>query len=101
MLSVVYRVVIKTDKIEEFEKIALLCTKCAHEDEDCLYYSFFRSLTNPQDFIVYYRFTDKEAQDRHIKNLHLKIGPPRTSRDLSEKFLELLADEELVLFKQE
>lgn len=101
MLSVVYRVVTQIHKEEEFEEIARLCSKCAHEDKDCLYYSFYKSLTNPKEFIVYYKFTDKNAQDRHILNLHQKIGPPRKGRDLPERFLELLEDEELILFKNE
>jgi quinol monooxygenase YgiN len=99
MVSVVYRVVAKNNKEKDFKKIAIKCDECAHESKDCLYYSFFQSITNPNDFIVYYRFTNKKAQDEHIKKLQQKIGPAKDNRDLPAKFLELLQEEELVLFK--
>lgn len=99
MVTVIYRVVAKEGKEEEFKKIALLCTQCAHESKDCLYYTFFRSVTNPQEFLVYYRFKNKKAQDKHIENLHRKIGPAESKRDLPVKFLELLDEEEIVSFK--
>lgn len=99
MVTVVYRVVTKSGNEETFRQVALKCVECAHESKDCLYYNFFQSLTDPKEFIVYYRFTSKEAQDKHIENLHKKIGPARSGRDLPIKFLELLQDEEVVLFK--
>lgn len=99
MISVVYRVTAKPGMEDDFRKVALECTKIAHESKDCLYYSFFQSLTNPQDFIVYYRFTTKKAQDIHIKHLQERIGPAEGDRDLPIKFLELLQDEEVVLLK--
>lgn len=99
MVTVVYRVTTKPGMDEKFKDIALQCTKCAHESEDCLYYSFYQSIVNPNEFIVYYRFTNKRAQDIHIKNLQEKIGPSKGNRDLPIKFLELLQDEEVVVFK--
>ena len=99
MVTVVYRVLTKTGKENEFKKIALLCEKSAHESKDCLYYSFFRSLTNKREFIVYYRFRNRKAQDKHIENLQKKIGPADSKRDLPDKFLNLLDEEEVILFK--
>jgi quinol monooxygenase YgiN len=99
MVTVVYRVLIKKGKESEFKKIAIQCVKYAHESSGCLSYAFFRSLTNPREFLVHYRFTNKKAQDKHIENLHKKIGPAEGDRDLPRKFLNLLDDEEVVLFK--
>lgn len=99
MVTVVYRVLTKTGKESEFKKIALMCVECAHESRDCLHYSFFQSLINPREFIVYYRFTSKKAQDRHIENLQKKIGPAKSKQDLPDKFLDLLDEEEVVLLK--
>lgn len=96
MVTVVYRVVAKEGKDKEFKQIALKCVECAYESKDCLYYTFFRSLTDPREFMVYYKFTNKEAQDRHIENLGKKIGPARQNRDLPENFLRLLDEEELI-----
>jgi quinol monooxygenase YgiN len=99
MVTVVYKVVTKEGNEEKFKEIALKCQQCAHESEECLYYSFFQSITDPKEFLVYYRFKDKKAQDKHILNLQKKIGPAKGKRDLPNKFLELLSDEEVVLFK--
>lgn len=99
MITIVYRVVVKKGKEGEFKKIALTCERCAHESKDCVYYSFFRSLTNPREFLVHYKFTSRAAQDRHIENLQKKIGPGKSKRDLPDKFLHLLEEEDVVLFK--
>lgn len=99
MVTVVYRMQTKEGKEDEFKKIALKCEECAKESNGCLYYSFFRSLTNPREFLVYYRFTNRKAQDAHIENLQKKIGPAESKRDLPNKFLNLLDEEEVVLFK--
>lgn len=99
MVTVVYKVTTKPGLEHKFKDIALQCTRCAHESKDCLYYSFFQSITNPFEFIVYYRFTSKKAQDIHITNLQKKIGPAEDAQDLPVKFLELLEDDEVVLFK--
>jgi quinol monooxygenase YgiN len=99
MVTVVYRVLTKKGKEDEFKKIARICTKCAHESKDCLYYEFFRSLTNPREFLVYYRFKTRAAQDAHIAHLQEKIGPAESKRDLPDKFLKLLDEEEVILFK--
>lgn len=99
MITVVYRVVAKEGQSQNLESVISEFVKCAHESTDCVYYTFFRSISNPLEYLVYYRFTSKLAQDEHIKNLHTKVGPPRIERDLPEKFLDLLDQEELVLFE--
>ena len=101
MITVVYRIVAKEGKREELIQIIHQFTKCAHKSVDCHYYTFFQSLENNKEFLVYYRFANKIAQDDHIKNLHKKIGPAPTGRDLPEKFLNLIDQEELILFKDE
>ncbi len=99
MVTVVYKVVIKTGSEEEFRKVALKCEECAHMSEECLYYSFFRSLDNPREFLVYYRFKTKSGQDKHIEKLREVLGPSPSKRDLPHKFLDLLSAEEVILFK--
>ena len=98
MVTVVYKVLIKEGKEEQFKEIALKCEECAHSSKDCIYYTFYRSLNNPRDFIVSYRFTSKEAQDNHIEKLQEVIGPAPNKRDLPSKFLELVESEDVVLF---
>ncbi|SRR6266404_4857165 len=99
MVTVVYRVVAKKGEEKNFEQIAKICVECAHESKECLYYQFFKSITKPNEFLVYYRFKNKKAQDIHIQNLHKKIGPAKKDRDLPIKFTELLSEEEVILFK--
>jgi len=99
MVTVVYKVVTKKNKQEDFKKVALICQKCAHKSKECLYYNFFQSLTNPQEFLVYYRFKTKKGQDKHIEKLIEALGPSPSNRDLPFKFLNLLSNEEVVLFK--
>lgn len=98
MVTVVYRVQAQKGREREFQKIALTCVECARANKDCLYYSFFKSLTDPKEFIVYNRFKSRKAQDIHIANLQEKIGPAKSKRDLPNNFLKLLDEEEVVLF---
>lgn len=99
MLTMVYRVVVKAGCEELFQDVALKCTECAHESADCLYYTFYASLANPREFLVYYRFTDKAAQDRHIEHLQHKIGPASGKGELPDAFLDLIEEEEIVFFQ--
>lgn len=99
MITVVYRVVAKEGQSQNLENIISDFEQCAHESPDCIYYTFFKSISNSLEYLVYYRFATKLAQDEHIKNLQTKVGPPRIGRDLPEKFLDLLDQEELVLFE--
>lgn len=99
MVTVVYRVVTKIGAEEKFKKIAFICEDCAHKSKECLYYAFFQSLKNPREFLVYYRFKSKKGQDRHIDKLREVLGPSPSKRDLPLKFLELLSDEDVILFK--
>lgn len=98
----VYRVEIKKGEEENFKKIALKCVQSARKSKDCLKYSFFQSIDNPQEFIVHYRFKSLAAQNRHIANLQKILGPSpnNQARDLPKKFVDLLSDEEIVLFKR-
>jgi quinol monooxygenase YgiN len=98
MVVVVYRVIVKEKKEEDFKKIALTCTESALKSTDCIKYTFFQALDNPREFLVYYRFKDLDAQKNHIENLRKVLGPSPEGRDLPRKFIELLEDEELVLF---
>jgi len=95
----VYRVVAKEGEENALRSIVRECVSYAHESKDCLYYTFFESLTKPGEFIVYYRFTNKAAQDVHIKHLQEKIGPAKEEGDLPIKFLNLVATEEIVFFE--
>lgn len=98
MVVVVYRVVTKKGKEEEFKQIALTCTKSALTSNDCKKYTFFQAIDNPREFLVYYRFKDLEAQKTHVDNLRNILGPSPAGRDLPAKFIELLDDEEVILF---
>lgn len=99
MITVVYRVVAKAGAVQELEKVIGQFTAIALSSSDCLKYSFYKSLNNPNEFIVHYNFKSKESQDFHIQKLQSEVGPPRKGRDLPEKFLGLLSEEELVLFE--
>ena len=102
MITVVSKVLTKVGAhAKEFETIARKCVTCAHESKDCISYSFFKSLTNPREFIVHYKFKSKRAQNEHIENLQKKIGPAKNKRDLPDKFLDLLDEEEVVLLRLE
>lgn len=100
MVTVVYRVVTKKGKEEEFKKIALQCVSCARKSKECIRYTFFQALDNPREYLVYYRFTSLEGQTNHIENLRKILGPSPSGRDLPKKFIELLEEEDVVLFNQ-
>jgi len=101
MVTVVYKVQVKEGREEEFRGVALACERVAHESRGCIYYSFFRSLTNSREFVVFYRFSSKRAQDSHIKHLQEVLGSADKGRDLPRKFMDLVENEDLVLFNVE
>lgn len=101
MITVVYRMVTYVGKEKVFEEVAKKCIESARSSKGCIKYSFFRSLTNPCEFLVHYQFTTKKDQDVHIENLKKLLGPSPTGRDLPLKFIELLKEEDVVLFKDD
>ncbi len=98
MVTVIYKVLTKQNKEKQFEEVAIKCEEIARSSKDCIYYSFFRSLSNPREFVVYYRFSSKEAQDKHTEKLQKALGPAPDKRDLPIIFLELVESEEVILF---
>lgn len=100
MVTVVYRVVTKRNKEKEFKNIALQCVSCARKSKECVKYTFFQALDNPREYLVYYRFSSLQGQTKHIENLRKILGPSPLGRDLPKKFIDLLEDEEVVLFNQ-
>ncbi len=80
MVTVIYKVLTKQNKEKQFEEVAIKCEEIARSSKDCIYYSFFRSLSNPREFVVYYRFSSKEAQDKHTEKLQKALGPAPDKR---------------------
>lgn len=100
MVKVVYKVKIIPEKEKEFEEIIRICTKSANETEGCIQYSFYHSVDNSQVYLVYYQCTSDEVQQKHIENLRVLLGPSPEGRDLPKRFLDLVAEEELVLLER-
>jgi len=101
MVTVVYRIVAKKGKEKQLKKIAFEFVNIARKSKDCIRYSFFQSLTNSKELIVHYVFTNLKAQNKHIEKLHEAFGPTPLKRDLPKKFLSLIKEEELVLFRDD
>lgn len=97
MVTVVYRMKVKQGCEGEFEDLVGQFRKSALETDGCITYTFYKSLADPAEFIVYYRFESRGSQDKHIKNLIKKFGPALRGRDLPGAFLDLIAEDELIM----
>ena len=100
MVTVVYRVIVKKGKENNFKEIAFVCTKSARKSNNCLKYTFFQAIDNPREFLVHYKFKNIDDQKIHIENLRKLLGSSPKGRDLPAKFIDLLEAEEVVLFDQ-
>lgn len=78
--------IIKKGKESEFERLQTELSELTHEHEpDCLAYDVIRHTEEPQTYVVYARFKDEAAFEKHQQtDFHDRLVPP---------ILECLAEE--------
>ena len=78
MMSFVATLVVKPDRIEEFEQLQKKLTKLAYEHEpDLVAYHFCRQREADNTYIVYGAFKDQAAFDFHMGiDFHDELVPP-------------------------
>ncbi len=98
MITIMFHVTAKTDKVEEFRATAIKATEATQaEDEGCITYVFHQQRDNPREFVLYEQWRDREALDAHIEHLHRLFGPPAPGGRLPAAFLDL-CDETKAIF---
>ena len=91
-MAFIARLVVKPEKIEEFEQLqAKLCELTYQHEPDTMVYDFLRHRDQPNTYVVYSRFKDEAAFQTHQESsFHDDYVPP---------ILEALAEEmDLQLF---
>jgi len=80
MLIVLARGTVHADKRDDFIAAAKACTEATRQEQGCLTYDFFQSVTDPNRFQSVETWESQEAIDAHFRAPHLAaffeaVGP--------------------------
>lgn len=71
MLTVIAKILVKEDKIEEAKKDLLALVGPTLEEHGCIDYVLHQSNDEPQVFFFYENWTDRESLENHLANEHV------------------------------
>lgn len=71
MLTVIAKILVKEDKIEEAKSALLALVAPTLKEEGCIDYVLHQSNDDPKLFVFYENWTDKESLENHLANVHI------------------------------
>lgn len=102
MISIVFKMTIKKGKEEEFKEVVnKLVLSALIKPNSAVYYSFYNSLANKQDFILYERWDNKGDWQAHLDRLVTILGPKAEDSILPKNLLDYFEKTEDILYKEE
>lgn len=84
MLTVIAKILVKADKIEEAKSALTALIAPTLEENGCIDYVLHQSNDNPQLFFFYENWTDKESLENHLANEHVAAFSQRAEYLLAE-----------------
>ena len=84
MLTVIAKILVKADKIEEAKSGLLALISPTLKEQGCIDYVLHQSNDDPQLFFFYENWTDRESLENHLANEHVA--------EFSKKAEDLLAE---------
>ncbi len=77
MLTILFHMIVKAGREEEFLKMArdaMAITRA--EDRGCISYVIYRQSDDPRRYVLYEQWTDADALNAHVARLQRIFGPP-------------------------
>ncbi|GAB3504393.1 putative quinol monooxygenase [Emticicia fontis] len=84
MLTVIAKILVKADKIEEAKSSLLALIAPTLEEEGCIDYVLHQSNDDPQLFFFYENWTDRETLENHLANEHVAAFSAKAEDLLAE-----------------
>jgi len=78
------RIVVKSDKIEQFIPLAKTMIENSNAETGCIVYKLYQEVDNPSSFIFYEVYKDQDAIDFHNSSEYLKTFIAKISELISE-----------------
>ncbi|KKS55770.1 MAG: Antibiotic biosynthesis monooxygenase [Candidatus Gottesmanbacteria bacterium GW2011_GWA1_42_26] len=101
MITIVFRMVIKKEKLAEFQQLVTLLTVTTREkDAGCLLYDFYQNASQKNEYLLYEKWKDKTFLDKHLARLRALLGPADPGKILSRKLNDCFASTEDVYYHE-
>lgn len=101
MIAIVFRMIIKNEKLTEFKNLVkILTTTTNNEDEGCLFYEFYQGTKLKNEYILHEKWKNKEYLDKHLERLRHLFGPAKSGETLSKKLNDCFKETEDLLYKE-
>lgn len=84
MLTLIAKIVVKADKIEEAKSGLLALIPPTLKEKGCIDYVLHQSNDNPQLFLFYENWTDRECLENHFANEHVATFSAKAEDLLAE-----------------
>lgn len=84
MLTVIAKILVKADKIEEAKSGLLALVAPTLEENGCIDYVLHQSNDDPRLFFFYENWTDRESLENHLANEHVAAFSAKAEDLLAE-----------------
>ncbi|RYU95576.1 putative quinol monooxygenase [Emticicia agri] len=84
MLTVIAKILVKADKVEEAKSGLLDLIAPTLKEHGCIDYVLHQSNDNPQLFFFYENWTDRESLENHLANEHVAAFSAKAEDLLAE-----------------
>lgn len=84
MLTVIAKIIVKKEKIEEAKSGLLALVAPTLKENGCIDYVLHQSNDNPQIFFFYENWTDRESLENHLANEHVAAFSAKAEELLAE-----------------
>ncbi|HSW37303.1 MAG TPA: antibiotic biosynthesis monooxygenase [Candidatus Saccharimonadales bacterium] len=100
MVKIVYKVVVKKDRVDEFKKLAFEILIPKAHDNKCLFFSLHQSLTHYQEFIFDELWDNKDSVKKYINSLETALGESKPGEIFPARFNDFIEKDEDLVYEE-
>ncbi len=87
----------KKEKVDKMRELAAGLNRSTNsQDEGCIYYNFHQRVDNPGEYVIYERWRDQAALEKHLARLNETYGTPAPGELFPPAMLKLIEKSEVI-----
>ena len=99
MITVIVKVTIKEEYLENYVAISKLLTRKFRGRPGCISYTFHQNLHHPREFLLYEQWESQTDLDGHYEALVALVGQPKEGELFPERLMNMYESAEPNFYK--